>query len=113
MLSAMDCGHPLRSGSCRSPHCDRCRCSSHANRGNDRHAWTKRQIRELVKHDLHRYALHDLDEVACSVLRREKAESRAAARLNTIHMAMEWMGRIGIDRNVDGLSGPHFGKLRL
>ena len=44
-----------------------------------RHAGPQQVLGILARleHDLHRHALHDLDEVAGGVLRRQQAEARA------------------------------------
>ena len=43
-----------------------------------------RAVGRGVEHDLHRHALHDLDEVAGRVLRRQQAEERAGAALDRL-----------------------------
>ena len=42
-----------------------------------------------VEHDLHRHALHDLDEVAGRVLRRQQAEARAGRAGDAVDLAVE------------------------
>ena len=40
-----------------------------------------------LEHDLHRHALHDLDEVAGRVLRRQQAEPRAGGAGDAVDLA--------------------------
>jgi hypothetical protein len=57
--------------------------------------------------------LHDLDEVAGRIFRRQQAEGGAGAGLDRIDAAGELTIRIGIDPHLDRLAGPHAVKLRL
>src|SRR6266516_6537126 len=59
----------------------------HANVGLNGHSRPEHHAAgsSVVEHNLDRHALHDLDIVACRILRREQAEPRACAGLNAIH----------------------------
>src|SRR5262245_14790332 len=64
--------------------------SNHFGPRHDRHARSDRQVGgPLIDHDLHRNALHDLDEIAGCVFRRQQAEGGAGARLHRCYAASQ------------------------
>src|ERR1700685_2471946 len=78
--------------------------SAHPDGRLHRHAGTERAVpRRVVEHDLHRHALHDLDEVAAGVFRREDSERLAGAALDRIDVALDLLGGGGIHLYHDGL----------
>src|SRR5580704_3116844 len=87
---------------------------AHLHARHRRHAGPERPARvgRIVEHDLDRNALHHLDEVARGVLRRQQAEGRPTAALEAVDMAMEGLAGIGIDADLDRLSGAHEIELR-
>ena len=68
-------------------------------------------IEAAVDDDLHRHALHHLDEIAGGVLDRKCREFRAGAELNAVHMAAQIERGIGVDLDPRGWPGPHVGEL--
>ncbi len=76
-------------------------------RRHHRHAGAEQYVGRLVEHDLHRHALHDLDEIAGGVLRRQQAEGGAAAGLDAVDLAFEYAMWIGVDAVIDRIARPH------
>src|ERR1700743_3583065 len=70
-------------------------------------------IETLVDDDLDGYALHDLDEIACGILRGKCREARPAAVLNALHMTMELETGISINFDIDCIARPHAADLRF
>src|ERR1700679_1284576 len=91
------------------------RRSSHRDLWFDRNPERKRNvgIEPLVDDDLHRHALNDLDEVAGGVFRREGREFRAGPELDAVAVALQPQLRVGIDPDIDVLTGPHVDELAL
>src|SRR5262245_25956973 len=84
--------------------------SAHLHARHHRHSGAQIGVGRLVEHDLHGYALHDLDIVPGRVFRRKQAEGRAAAGLDTLNVAFKYAAWIGIDGDLDLLAGAHRGK---
>ena len=65
-----------------------------------------------IENDLHRNTLHNFHIIAGGVFRRQQAEQRAAGPGNAFHLAFIFFA-VGVDRNGDALSRPHFAQLVL
>lgn len=59
------------------------------------------------------HALHDFDEVACRIFRRQQAKCGARAGLYGFHVTRQLAVRIGIDPNLNRLAGSHVLQLRF
>ena len=70
-------------------------------------------VRLLIERDLDRHALHDFDEVAGRVFRRQQTETRAAPGLDAIDVAAQRARRIGVDFHFRRLPRPHVSELRF
>src|SRR5580658_7254225 len=83
--------------------------SSHIDRRDRGNSERKRQIgiKTLVDDDLDRHTLHDLDEIAGRVFRRESGEFRTRSQLNTIHVTPKVEVRIGVELDGRGLARAH------
>ena len=65
-----------------------------------------------VQRDLHRHALHHLDEVAAGVLGREQAEAGPGGRGDAVDVPVEGVV-VGVDHDAHVLPGPHLLELCL
>lgn len=65
----------------------------------------------MIKHDLHRYALHHLGEVARGIVRRQQRKLLAARRRNTVDVTLEDPPGKRIHLDVHFLPGADVGKL--
>src|SRR6185369_1316466 len=71
------------------------------------------RIALVVDGNPHWDALHDLDIVAGGVFRGEEGEGGAGSGHDALHLAGEFHGRIGVDREFDLLARFHIGQLPL
>src|SRR5947207_1015432 len=71
------------------------------------------RIRLLVENNLDGNALHDLDVVACRILRWQQTEARARSSLNAVHVSFENFIGIGINPDLNRLSRFQLTKLTL
>ena len=58
-----------------------------------------------IEHDLHRHALHDLDEVPGCVLRRQETEPRPGGAGDAVNLAVERAAAESVARGVPGIAG--------
>src|SRR3989442_4243432 len=79
------------------------------------HPGPQQMVRVLrtVEDDLHRHALHDLDEVAGRVLRRQQTEARTRRAGDAVHLAVELSSAERVDVHLHALAGTHVLQLRL
>src|SRR5881296_4293674 len=70
--------------------------SLHLYHWNHGHPWAEQMVwvRRSVKDNLHRYALHDLNEVASGVLRRQQTKTCSGASLDAVDVPSEDLTRI-------------------
>src|SRR6266481_3630655 len=86
----------------------------HLDLGYHRHACAQSMVRVLVilKDDLYRNPLDDLDIITSCVLRRQEAESRSTGAANAVHVSLVFaVERVHVDAGF--LSYTHFSQLRL
>src|SRR5271168_4031536 len=69
------------------------------------------RIETAVDHDLHRHALHYLDEIAGGILRRKGGELGARSELDAVDMATQVERWVGVDRDPHRLPLAHVGEL--
>ncbi len=68
-------------------------------------------LRLLIEHNFYRHALHDFDEIAGRVFRRQQAETRAAAGLNAVDVAVQSARGIRVHFHLCRLPGAHVSEL--
>ena len=66
-----------------------------------------------IQHDLHRYPLHDLCEVAGRVVRRQQRELRAAGGSHLVDLASQNHSRKCIHADFGRIAGAHMANLRF
>src|SRR5471032_1722139 len=66
-----------------------------------------------IDKNLHRHALHDLHEVSRRVLSGESRKARTAAKLDTVHVTVEFQVGISIDGYIHRITRTHTLELRL
>src|SRR6267154_1800605 len=80
----------------------------------DAHAGAQREaVRDLAEGKANRYALHDLDPVAGSILRRQQGEDRSARRGQCRYLAGDGRFAIGVDGEARRITFPHIGEISL
>ncbi len=60
---------------------------------------TSSRVARVVEDDLHRHALHDLDEIAAGVVRRQQAERGAGRRGNAVDVPGIVAAAVRVDRD--------------